>query len=123
MSSPVVGLLAPADRAEIDDLLARYCFAIDRRDWAGLREVFAVDAVITYSGPRISAGINEIVALFRTTASGAAATQPATAARELVGWLDGGRGGCLRAKPEGRRSPTWTGERRPSGFARRQQTT
>jgi len=75
MSSPVVGLLAPADRAEIDDLLARYCFAIDRRDWAGLREVFAVDAVITYSGPRISAGINEIVAFFRTTASGAAATQ------------------------------------------------
>jgi uncharacterized protein (TIGR02246 family) len=69
------GLLAPADRAEIDDLLARYCFAIDLRDWEGLREVFAHDAVITYSGPRVSTGISEIVAFFRATASAVATTQ------------------------------------------------
>jgi uncharacterized protein (TIGR02246 family) len=68
-------LLAPADRAEIDDLLARYCFAIDLRDWEGLREVFAPDAVITYSGPRVSTGISEIVAFFRATASAVATTQ------------------------------------------------
>ncbi len=68
-------LLAPPDRAEIDDLLARYCFAIDSRDWDGLREVFAARAVITYSGPRVSTGIDEIVAFFRTAASAAAATQ------------------------------------------------
>jgi uncharacterized protein (TIGR02246 family) len=74
MSGPEA-LLAPPDRAEIDDLLARYCFAIDLRDWEGLRGVFAPDAVITYSGPRVSTGIEEIVAFFRATASAAAATQ------------------------------------------------
>jgi uncharacterized protein (TIGR02246 family) len=68
-------LLAPPDRAEIDDLLARYCFAIDLRDWEGLRGVFAPDVVITYSGPRVSTGIEEVVAFFRATASAAAATQ------------------------------------------------
>jgi uncharacterized protein (TIGR02246 family) len=74
MSGPP-GLLAPPDRAEIDDLLARYCFAIDLRDWEALRAVFAPDAVITYSGPRVCTGIDEIVAFFRMTASLAAATQ------------------------------------------------
>lgn len=74
MSGPA-GLLAPPDRAEIDDLLARYCFAIDLRDWEALRAVFAPGAVITYSGPRVCAGIDEIVAFFRMTASLAAATQ------------------------------------------------
>jgi SnoaL-like domain len=67
--------LAPPDRAAIDDLLARYCFAIDLRDWEGLREVFARDAVITYSGPRVSAGIDQIVEFFRSTTSAVAATQ------------------------------------------------
>ena len=75
MSSPAAGLLAPPDRAEIDDLLACYCFALDRRDWDGLRKVFAPDSVITYSGPRISTGIDEIVAFFRATASAPAVTQ------------------------------------------------
>jgi hypothetical protein len=75
MSAAVATLLAPPDRAEIDDLLARYCFAIDQRDWEGLREVFAREAMITYSGPRVSAGINEIVAFFRATASAVAVTQ------------------------------------------------
>jgi hypothetical protein len=68
-------LLAPPDRAAIDDLLARYCFAIDLRDWEGLRQVFASDAVITYSGPRVSTGIDQIVEFFRTTASAVAVTQ------------------------------------------------
>ena len=67
--------LAPPDRAAIDDLLARYCFAIDLRDWESLREVFACDAVITYSGPRVSAGIDQIVEFFRSATSAVAATQ------------------------------------------------
>lgn len=75
MNSPVAVLLALPDRAEIGDLLARYCFAIDLRDWASLRQVFAPDAVITYSGPRVSTGIDQIVAFFRVTASAVAATQ------------------------------------------------
>jgi len=67
--------LAPPDRAAIDDLLARYCFAIDLRDWEGLREVFAPDAVITYWGPRVSTGIDQIVEFFRSATSAVAATQ------------------------------------------------
>jgi uncharacterized protein (TIGR02246 family) len=74
VSSPPAAL-APADRAAIDDLLARYCFAIDLRDWEGLRDVFGADAVITYSGPRVSSGIDEIVAFFRTATAAVAATQ------------------------------------------------
>jgi uncharacterized protein (TIGR02246 family) len=70
-----VTTLPPHDRAEISDLLARYCFALDRRDWEDLSNVFAADAVITYSGPRVSAGIDQIVEFFRTTASAVAVTQ------------------------------------------------
>jgi 3-phenylpropionate/cinnamic acid dioxygenase small subunit len=74
MIGSAAGLLAPPDRAEIDDLLARYCFGIDMRDWDGLREVFAPDAVITYSGPQVRTGINAIVAFFRAAVC-AATTQ------------------------------------------------
>jgi hypothetical protein len=74
VTSPVA-ILPPRDRAEIDDLLARYCFAVDLRDWEGLRDVFASGAVITYSGPRVSTGIAQIVEFFRTTASAVAVTQ------------------------------------------------
>jgi len=68
-------ILPPQARAEIDDLLARYCFALDRRDFEDLGNVFAADAVITYSGPRVSAGIGQITEFFRTTASAIAVTQ------------------------------------------------
>ena len=68
-------ILPPQARAEIDDLLVRYCFALDRRDFEDLSNVFAADAVITYSGPRVSAGIGQITEFFRTTASAVAVTQ------------------------------------------------
>ncbi|WP_380873801.1 hypothetical protein ACFB49_43890 [Sphingomonas sp. DBB INV C78] len=45
-----------SDRLEIQDLFARYSFAIDDRNWAGLDEVFTEDAIIDYSevgGPRL----------------------------------------------------------------------
>ncbi len=35
-----------SDRAEISDVLARYCFAVDDRDWDAYRMVFTADAVI-----------------------------------------------------------------------------
>jgi SnoaL-like domain len=34
-----------SDRVEIDQLLVRYCHALDERDWDTLRQVFAPDAV------------------------------------------------------------------------------
>lgn len=39
-----------SDRLEIQDLFARYSFAIDDRDWEALDAVFTPDAVIDYSG-------------------------------------------------------------------------
>jgi 3-phenylpropionate/cinnamic acid dioxygenase small subunit len=70
-----MNILLPSDRAEVGDLLARYCFALDRRDWEDLTNVFTADAVIKYSGPQVSTGIDQIVEFFRTTASAVAVTQ------------------------------------------------
>lgn len=44
-----------SDRLEIQDLFARYSFAIDDRDWDALDQVFTPDAIIDYreaGGPR-----------------------------------------------------------------------
>jgi ketosteroid isomerase-like protein len=38
-----------SDRLEIQDLLARYSHAIDRRDWNALDRVFTPDALIDYT--------------------------------------------------------------------------
>lgn len=38
-----------SDRAEIQDLLTRYCYAIDDHDWDGLAALFTDDAQIDYS--------------------------------------------------------------------------
>lgn len=38
-----------SDRLEIQDLLARYCHAIDSRDWDALDAVFTPDAQIDYA--------------------------------------------------------------------------
>ena len=38
-----------SDRAEIQDLMTRYAYAIDDRDWDALDGVFTPDAIIDYS--------------------------------------------------------------------------
>lgn len=38
-----------SDRLEIQDLLARYSHAVDRREWGALAQVFTPDAVIDYT--------------------------------------------------------------------------
>lgn len=38
-----------SDRAEIQDLITRYAYAIDDRDWDALDSVFTPDAIIDYS--------------------------------------------------------------------------
>ena len=45
-----------SDRIEIQDLLARYTHAIDRRDWDALDGVFTPDAHIDYSAMGGAAG-------------------------------------------------------------------
>jgi len=45
----MLSLQEMSDRLEIQDLFARYSFAIDERDWDALDAVFTPDAVIDYS--------------------------------------------------------------------------
>ncbi|MDB5086604.1 MAG: hypothetical protein JWR09_598 [Mucilaginibacter sp.] len=35
-----------SDRTKIQDLLTRYCFAVDDRDWDAYRKIFTTDAII-----------------------------------------------------------------------------
>lgn len=45
----MLSLQEMSDRLEIQDLFARYSFAIDERDWDALDQVFTPDAQIDYS--------------------------------------------------------------------------
>jgi hypothetical protein len=45
----MLSLQEMSDRLEIQDLFARYSFAIDERDWDALDRVFTADAAIDYS--------------------------------------------------------------------------
>jgi hypothetical protein len=44
-----VNLQEVSDRMEIQELMVKYCHAIDNRDWDVLDEIFTPDAVIDYS--------------------------------------------------------------------------
>ena len=59
-----------SDRLEIEDLLVRYCYAIDDRDWDAYRATFTPDAVIddTVTGG-IKSGVEEHVAYLRKALS------------------------------------------------------
>ena len=50
----VLSLVQISDRIEIEDLLTRYCFAVDDREWDAYRRLFADDAVID---DRVTGGI------------------------------------------------------------------
>ncbi|NLG45466.1 nuclear transport factor 2 family protein [Gordonia sp. (in: high G+C Gram-positive bacteria)] len=64
-----------SDRLEIQDLLARYSFAIDDHDWDVLDEVFTSDAHIDYTAaggikgayPEIKAWLASVLPLFVLT--------------------------------------------------------
>ena len=58
-----------SDRLEIQDLFARYSFAIDERDWEALDGIFTADARIDYSetgGAAGTLGGNQTLASPRT---------------------------------------------------------
>jgi hypothetical protein len=59
-----------SDRLEINDLLVRYCYAVDDRDWDAYRKVFASDAVLddTITGG-IRSGVEEHVAFMKKALS------------------------------------------------------
>jgi hypothetical protein len=49
------------DRAEITNVLAKYAFTIDGRDWEGLRECFTDDAQASYNRVTLAPGADAIV--------------------------------------------------------------
>ncbi|MER9443852.1 nuclear transport factor 2 family protein [Mesorhizobium sp. M0340] len=55
-----------SDRLEIEQLLVRYCCAVDDRDWDAYRKIFTLDAVLddTVTGG-IRSGVDEHVAYMK----------------------------------------------------------
>ena len=72
MSDPLQQLL---DRLEIHDLLARYCTALDTRDWERLGEVFTPDGVYEYGTLGSPQGVAAVIAAIRGTIGDLDATQ------------------------------------------------
>jgi SnoaL-like domain len=59
-----------SDRLEIEELLVRYCYAVDDRDWEAYRNVFTPDAVLddTVTGG-IRSGVEEHVVFMKRALS------------------------------------------------------
>jgi hypothetical protein len=59
-----------SDRMEIQDLLVRYCYAVDDRDWDAYRNVFTPDAILddTVTGG-IRSGVEEHIAFMKRALS------------------------------------------------------
>jgi ketosteroid isomerase-like protein len=54
------------DRAEIGELVARYCLVMDDRDMTGMTELFTPDAIVrSRDGVMHASGLTAVVAMFR----------------------------------------------------------
>ncbi|MFC0527706.1 nuclear transport factor 2 family protein [Phytohabitans kaempferiae] len=53
-----------SDRWGINDVVARYFSAVDRRDWPRLRSCFTEDVEGVYEGVRVAGGVEAIMAFF-----------------------------------------------------------
>jgi hypothetical protein len=79
-----------ADRLAINELLARYCHAIDQRRWKDLRALFADDAQVDFTafgGPK--GGADRLIAFLRPVVEGLAGTYHSTAS--ILCDIDGDR--------------------------------
>ncbi|WP_326791647.1 nuclear transport factor 2 family protein [Streptomyces sp. NBC_00841] len=57
--------LTTHNRQDIADLLAKYCLALDGRDWAALTQVFTEDAIAEYEGAGTARGLAAITDVVR----------------------------------------------------------
>jgi ketosteroid isomerase-like protein len=64
-----------SDRLEIEQLLARYCHAIDRRDWDAYRAVYTPDAVIDDGTAGPGNSVDDMVAFLSRVLSRVPLTQ------------------------------------------------
>lgn len=65
-----------ADRMDINELLARYCHALDQKDWPAFRAVFTADCQLDFTafgGPR--GGVQELEAFLAPVLDGLAGSQ------------------------------------------------
>lgn len=65
-----------SDYQAIQQLLTRYCYAVDDRDWKTFRQLFTAQALLDYSafgGP--AGGVNEIATFLENSVSGLASSQ------------------------------------------------
>lgn len=65
-----------SDKLEINELLARYCHALDQKDWGAFQAVFLPDATLDFTafgGPKGSPG--ELQDFFSPILNGLASTQ------------------------------------------------
>lgn len=78
------------DRADLQDVLTRYCYAVDDRDWPAFRRLFTDDAELDYSafgGPK--GGVGQLVDFLSGVLSGVAKSQHTISTTLLEG--DGDR--------------------------------
>lgn len=82
--------LGLADRLAVDDLLTRYTFAVDQRDWDALDDVFLADAHIDYTATGgIAGSYPEVKRWLAETLTMFSAMQHALAQKSVV--VDGDR--------------------------------
>ncbi|MEV5647314.1 nuclear transport factor 2 family protein [Nocardia sp. NPDC052254] len=75
--SAVPSAAGKSDDAAVTEVVNRYAYALDDRDWAGLDEVFAEDAVARYGRPagRPITGRTAIVQMIRSMLDGCGPSQ------------------------------------------------
>jgi 3-phenylpropionate/cinnamic acid dioxygenase small subunit len=65
-----------SDKLEIQEVLARYCHALDQKDWPAFRAIFMPDAIIDFTafgGPR--GGVSELESFLIPILGGLAGSQ------------------------------------------------
>ncbi|OCC22816.1 hypothetical protein MB02_15555 [Croceicoccus estronivorus] len=70
-----------ADRLEINEVIARYCHALDLKDWPAFRALFTEDAALDFTafdGPK--GGVSDVEAFLRPIVESLAGTQHMTSA-------------------------------------------
>jgi hypothetical protein len=94
-----------SDRLEIQELLVRYCYAVDDRDWNAYREVFTPDAIIddTKAGG-LRSGVEEHIVFMKKALAKILISQHAISTTLLEIKGDGGHCADALLLPNGGRS-------------------
>jgi hypothetical protein len=84
-----------SDRLEIEQLLVRYCYAVDERDWDAYRSVYTEDAVIDDVSAGPGRSVDEMVEFLSWALEKVVTIQQDGYARLSLAVVDGGRAAHL----------------------------